>query len=209
MRAIIFDLDGTLWDATRQIACVWNALAKEFHIEKEITPIELHGCMGKNIDVIFDMLYPNASEGVKEAFLELCEKEECIYLSKNGGNIYPHVIEGLKALQLEHKLYIVSNCQKGYIEAFLAFYQIADLFSDYECSGNTGMVKSENIKRVIQRNHLDECLYVGDTEGDRIAARDAKIDFVHILHGFGQVTEPCQTVEDFKHLVTFLTSGRE
>ena len=82
----------------------------------------------------------------------------------------------MKILKEKYPLYIVSNCQSGYIESFLAYYHLEDYFSDMECFGNNGMQKGENIARLARRNHLDKAVYVGDIQGDYDASMQAGSD---------------------------------
>ena len=48
-----------------------------------------------------------------------------------------------------YNLYIVSNCQSGYIEAFLEHYGFGHYFEDIECFGNNGLKKGDNIRNVV------------------------------------------------------------
>ena len=43
---------------------------------------------------------------------------------------------------------------------------LEEYITDIECYGNTGLSKADNISMVIQRNHLDQSFYVGDTAMD-------------------------------------------
>ena len=65
-------------------------------------------------------------------------------------------------------MYIVSNCQKGYIEIFLNLYKLNDIFLILNVS-NTKKSKSDNIDMVKNRNKLQNPLYIGDTNGDMTA----------------------------------------
>ena len=71
-----------------------------------------------------------------------------------GGEIYPGVSEGLAWLREKFLLFVVSNCQSGYVETFLNFSGLTNLFLDIECWGNTGRPKSENLASLIKRNSL-------------------------------------------------------
>lgn len=64
----------------------------------------------------------------------------------------------------------MSNCQSGYIEAFLEYYKINDYIEDIECFGNNDLPKWDNIALIIKRNNLKNPVYVGDIDNDRIAA---------------------------------------
>ena len=48
---------------------------------------------------------------------ECCEQEN-IYLAEHGGILYPKLEETLQKLSEKYPLFIVSNCQDGYIQSF-------------------------------------------------------------------------------------------
>lgn len=98
--------------------------------------------------------------------MRACETYEIEYLLQHGGCPYPGVREVLEELSRKYFLAIVSNCQKGYIEAFLDYYQLNEYISDKESFGGTGLPKGENIRLVCERNHLERAVYLGDIEGD-------------------------------------------
>jgi phosphoglycolate phosphatase len=104
-----------------------------------------------------------------------------------GGKLYPGVRELLTVLGEKYPLFIVSNCLAGYIENFLQQHQLEHLFTDHECSGNTGRPKAENIGMIIDRNQLKNPVYVGDTMGDFEAAKKNQIPFIYAEYGFGEV----------------------
>lgn len=81
----------------------------------------------------------------------------------------------------------MSNCQSGYIEAFLEYYKINDYIEDIECFGNNDLPKWDNIALIIKRNNLKNPVYVGDIDNDRIAAGKAGADFIYAEYGFGDV----------------------
>ena len=62
MDSIIFDLDGTLWNATEGIKDTWNEVLKNYpNIREPITTEELEGCMGLLLDDISRRLFPKES----------------------------------------------------------------------------------------------------------------------------------------------------
>ena len=113
-----------------------------------------------------------------------------------------YLISLVKELKKTYELYIVSNCQKGYIEAFLDHYHFWDYFSDIECYGNNLLQKGDNIRLLADRNHLDEAVYVGDIQGDYDASRKAGVGFIHAAYGFGIVPEAQYKIQSFSELVT-------
>ena len=200
---IIFDVDGTLWDSTEEIVKVWNLAVKELGIEcEEITSDTLKGEFGKPMNVIADHLFPNASEKEKEEALELCCKYEHGVLEGCEKDLtYPGVVETIQSLAKTHKLYVVSNCQSGYIELFLKKNKLEQYVLDTECYGDTKKSKGENIRLLMERNHLENCIYVGDTEGDCKAAKEAGIPFVFAAYGFGNVETFDKEIRDIRELL--------
>ena len=99
---------------------------------------------------------------------------------------------------------VVSNCQRGYIETFFQWSGLGTSFVDHECWGNTGCDKAENLRRVIARNGLRAPCFVGDTDGDRLAARANGVSFVHVDWGFGTVPECDLRVGRFEELVALV-----
>jgi HAD superfamily hydrolase (TIGR01549 family) len=99
--------------------------------------------------------------------------------------------ETLQALREEgYTLSIVSNCQRGYVEAFLRGSGLGAYFADYEEWERTCRPKGENIRLVMERNGFERAVYVGDTGKDEEAARVAGIPFIHAAYGFGKAEAP-------------------
>lgn len=186
--AVIFDMDGTLWDASAQIVLSWNKTIDGFpQIWEEITLERLQAELGKPMDAIAVSLFPWLSYERAVELMEICAEDENRYLGTYGAVLYEGLEDTLKILCREYDLYIVSNCQKGYIEAFLRYYGFEKYFCDLECYGNTLQGKSSNIRRLMERNHISSAIYIGDTQGDADACADAKIPFVFAAYGFGDV----------------------
>lgn len=188
---IIFDLDGTLWDATKPIKQSWNEVLMRHHeIKREpITEEELGECMGLTMYKIAAKLFPNESEHVQKTLMdELCHYEN-EYLSQHGGILYDGLEDVLKKLHQNFKLYIVSNCQDGYIQAFMKAHHMEAYFDDTECWGRTRANKGINNKLLIERNGLQCPVYVGDTQKDAQSAKEAGIDFIYAAYGFGKVND--------------------
>ena len=76
----------------------------------------------------------------------------------------------------------------GFEIAQLEFYHLhyTSFITDFECYGNTGLNKDQNIALVIKRNNLKNAVYVGDTQGDYDACKKASIPFVWASYGFGK-----------------------
>ena len=189
-RGVIFDLDGTLWDATSVIAKTWIEVLKNHPSVTPAIPLNHENVMlymGLTNEELTGVFFPDLP--FEEAFglmNESCALEN-EWLPVTGGILYPGLEDTLDRLIAEgYSLYIVSNCQDGYIEAFLQAHNMEKRFSDYECSGRSGKTKGENISDIIKRNGLEQALYVGDTNSDSAGARFAEIPFIYAGYGFGE-----------------------
>jgi len=203
-QGIIFDMDGTLWDSAENVAKSWNlaieGCEKKGGLKAELTAEDIHGVMGKTMDVIADILFAGLDKEVRMELLGLCCERENDYLREHGGVLYPDLEKTLAKLKEKYPLYIVSNCQKGYIEAFLDYYRLWDYFEDIECYGNNLLQKGDNIRLVAERNQLEEAVYVGDIQGDYDASRKAGVKFVHAAYGFGTIDTEVPRIEKFSQL---------
>ncbi|MBQ4312892.1 MAG: HAD family hydrolase [Clostridia bacterium] len=186
MDSIIFDLDGTLWDSRENICKAWNeVIAQKYPELGELTVERISEHMGKLLPDITRGLFPHLDEDTLNDVTKSCCEYENDYISRIGGILYDGVEETLEALSKRYRLFIVSNCQEGYIEAFFAAHGLQKYFCDYECNGRTGLSKADNIKLIVKRNSLTDACYVGDTKLDGKSAREAKIPFLWASYGFG------------------------
>ena len=199
---VIFDMDGTLWDSAQQVAESWTQVTlKTKGVERAVTAEDLQSVMGKTMDKIADALFPTLPIKERMDLLEECCRVENEYLRENGGTLYEGVEETFKALKAAgYHVYIVSNCQSGYIEAFLDYYGLWSHIEDIECFGNNNKPKGENIRLVVERNSLDKAVYVGDIQGDYEASKDAGVGFIHAAYGFGKIDTPVAAIKDIAQL---------
>ncbi len=184
---VLFDLDGTLWNATQAIGESWRIALKDFDDVTHCPTVpELEGVMGMTAEQLMATLFPEIPpERAQEIFERCCEVEDD-YLRAHGGQLYPGLEEMLMTLSQTVPLAVVSNCNIGYIPAFLDAHNLGKYFRDWECIGRTGLQKWENIRLVAERNHMEKPVYVGDTEMDRAAAKKAGVPFIHAAYGFGK-----------------------
>ena len=199
---LLFDLDGTLWDSAPAVAEAWNEVfLRECPGLKLLTVEDIHGVMGMTMKEIGQALYPDIRIDRRDEIFDICCRYEVEYLYTHCGTLYPDfrpVMENLKAQGYE--LAVVSNCQTGYVKAFLTSSGAGDLFIDYEEWERTGLTKGENIRLVMERNGYAKGIYIGDTKKDREAALQAGIPFIHAAYGFGTVDVPDGIIHNLTEL---------
>ena len=206
--SIILDVDGTIWNTTGIVADAWNlAFDKFFPQVPHVTADILKGQFGKPMDVIADNLFPMLSKDEKNLLMEKCCEMEQAALMENTKDIaYDGVIETIKKLSRKIPVFIVSNCQSGYIEVVMEKNGIAEYIRDFECFGNTGLLKDQNIRLIIERNNLKAAAYVGDTQGDYEACKKAGVPFIWAAYGFGRPEDDAYyfKLEKFQQLESLL-----
>lgn len=202
--AILFDLDGTLWDSSQAVANSWNIALKQMGIEKTLTKEDISSVMGLLMEDIADKLFIELDNKKRKEVLANCCSIENEYIKQHGGILFENLEKTLIQLSKEYRLSIISNCQAGYIEAFLNAHKLSKYFCDYENPGRTGLKKGDNIKLVIDRNNFKNAVYVGDTQGDYEASKIAGVEFIYAKYGFGDVLGYKYSIDRLDDLPNYL-----
>ena len=202
---IIFDVDGTLWDTTPIVEKAWNdAIANAGIKGVTVTADRLKGLFGLPMMDIIDDILPGESLEVKEKILETCSVYEFDYIRKESGILYEGLEDALKYYKNKIPMFIVSNCQSGYIELFCDITGFGHYFDDHLCPGDTGLLKAGNICKIVEDNNLKNPVYVGDTQMDANACKEAGVPIVFAAYGFGKVESPDYIINKPMDLVNII-----
>jgi len=204
--SVIFDLDGTLWDSTANVAKAWQKAKEEVdYVKDDFTQVVIRSITGMTYKAIFEKLVPYLDEERREEFKSIAAKYELEILHTEGGELYPELEATLKYLQPKYKLFIVSNCQSGYIETFFNVTGFEHYFQGHQCYGTKSQPKWENIRDIVNDHGLNTPVYVGDTQGDHDAAGKAGVPFILATYGFGKVDgDQIANIQQFSDLTNIL-----
>ncbi len=199
--ALIFDLDGTLWDSTEVVAESWSECGKKYFGEGfSISQDNVRAQMGLPMEEIarrIALLTPDPELGkawAKEAFVYEVE-----YLASHPGSLFPKEEETLLELKRRgYSLYIMSNCQKGYIEDYLRSLKHPEVFTDHLCYGDTLLPKHGSIKLLMEKHLIKKAAYIGDTAGDEKETKILGLPFFFASYGFGKAVAPDETLSCFE-----------
>lgn len=185
--SLIFDIDGTLWDSRALVAEGYNIQLRKEGLESLCVDAErLRPLFGKVMTEIADELFPHIPGPERYPLMERCMLTENRYLRENPCHIgYPKVKETLEALAKNHRLFIVSNAQKGYPELCIQKLGLEDCIRSHLCFGDTGTSKGQTILTLMKQENITSCAYIGDTQGDFEATLEAGVPFLWAAYGFG------------------------
>jgi phosphoglycolate phosphatase len=201
--AIVFDIDGTLWDVSAATAGGWSCGLAKLGIDREVSAEEVRSVAGNPLDRCMDILFPGlrVKNPSLRPVLEDCEKEA---IMSSGGGFFDGVIEGIRELAGKYRIFLVSNCQDWYLDLFLDFSGLKPVLTGSDCNGLSGLPKNEMLSRIKSSYSLDNPVYIGDTAGDETAARLAGMEFIHAAWGFGQAEGKAKSANSFTELMEYL-----
>ena len=199
-KAILFDLDGTLWDALDTITEAWNKAMKDNNLNYSFSIATMKSFMGLTPRETAPLAFKDVSLEKGLEYFSLCLNEEIKYLRIHPGKLYEDEEEVLKVLQKDFPLFIVSNSDKGYIEDYIEAYRFKKYFTDHVCAGDTNLEKWQNILYIKNKYDLKDIIYVGDTLKDQNESNKAGVKFIHAAYGFGEIKEEVNKINTLKEL---------
>lgn len=183
--SMIFDMDGTLWDAVATYTKAWNVYFASKNIKLSVTKEFLDSLMGleesKYLAEVIPQFDPAARKSIYERVIEL----QYELIDTEGGVLYADVVAELKKLSSKYKLFIVSNCPEFTIKHFIKWAKIEEYITDSLAHGQNYQAKSHNIGLIINKHQLRNPIYIGDTDSDRKQSELAGLPFVFMEYGFG------------------------
>ncbi|MCD8051713.1 MAG: HAD family hydrolase [Clostridiales bacterium] len=201
--AIVFDIDGTLWDARESITAGWNLAIEEITGVPGTLESETFGQLfGKPLDDLIDFAFPGVPPERQAVLGDYCLRRENDMLLERPGTLYPGVEETLETLAERYPLFIVSNCGKGYIEAMLQGTGLRNYFRGWLCYADTNAPKDVTLGVLAEQYKLKNPVYVGDIQADADACARAGVDIIYAAYGLGEIQNPAATIHRFPDLLT-------
>ncbi|TWJ04495.1 phosphoglycolate phosphatase [Mucilaginibacter frigoritolerans] len=201
--SLIFDMDGTLWDAVDTYAYSWNVVFNELGVDITVERDQLAKMVGWEGKKVISAIMPDFDVEKRQEIYALVNEKRRTLLPQNGGILYDGVKEGLQQLATKYPLFILSNCAKGIIRLFIDWAGIDEHITDELAYGVNFMPKQHNIKLLMEKHKLQNPVYIGDTAGDGEESRKAGIPFVFVSYGFGITDDYNLKFDDFKSLTDY------
>ncbi|UOE46341.1 HAD family hydrolase [Mucilaginibacter sp. SMC90] len=204
--SLIFDMDGTLWDAVDTYAESWNLIFQKLDIQRTIKRDELLHVIGMDGKKLTRVLLPEFDEEKGMEVYNAVNQVRREILPTSGGIMYKGVTEGLKQLANKYKLFVLSNCAVGIIPLFLTWAGINEVITDSMAYGTNQMPKNHNMHLLMDKHKLQSPVYIGDTNGDAEQTRLAGIPFTFVSYGFGNTDDYDNKFDDFESLTQYYLS---
>jgi len=187
LKAVIFDLDGTLLDTLEDITISVNYVLKQF--SKPPIPIDdYRSLVGEGAYKLMQNVLPDADDTMIKKALVLFEEHYATQYDKNT-KAYEGISKLLSFLQKNGvKMAILSNKPNAFTKKCAIKY-----LRKWHFEGVYGI--RENIKRkpagdgvvaILKELNLSpaECLFIGDTKIDMMTAKNAGMQSMGVLWGF-------------------------
>lgn len=211
---ILIDLDGTLTDpkvgittsARYGLEKVGHPISEDTNIDWIIGP-PLKASLAKILNVDADDTL------AEQALMAYRERFAVTGLYEN--HVFEGVAETLAELKRRgYRLFLATAKPTVYAKQILEYFNLAQYFTEIYGSELNGdrTNKGELIQYILEQQGIqaDQCIMVGDREHDIFGARHNGIESIAVKYGYGseielQQAQPKYTIENFSHLLDYLT----
>jgi len=185
IKAVIFDLDGTLLDSVETIYEVWMKFCDRLNLKR----LDLNSFRNSYdtdwLEFSRLILQKDISVGTKEHFLWMDIYNEL----RDKIVLHPGMKDFLRRLKEEnYKIALVTGGNKDRVRKELARFGILDFFDVIVAHEDAPIPKPSPLGLLTAAKKLDvsphECVYIGDMMGDVVAARNAGMFAVAVDWGF-------------------------
>lgn len=200
--ALIFDVDGTLWNPTSTCVKAWNKVLIDLGEKSKISQSDLQAVTGlPSVDCVRRLL-PEVLKKHKD-LVDRINKAEEIFIKKDGGDLYDGVPDAIINLSQKFNIYLISNCQSQYLLDFIEYSGLKSSLSGYDCNGMSNEPKHKMINAMVQKYQLQNPVYIGDTSYDQEACLKANVPFVHASYGFHSNLDEANSFQSLIEIIDY------
>ena len=206
--ALLFDMDGTLWDAVETYTLAWNIYFEKIKLNKLLNKTDLDHLMGLEEHKFLEIVLPEFTADQRALSYKEVVQIQYDLIDQRGGEIYEGVLKYIPLLSEKYKLFIISNCPKYTIHHFVKFSKINPYILDTISHGQNYRAKHQNMNSLIEKYSLRSPVYIGDTNSDMIQSRKAGIPFIFMSYGFGHCEQADTSFDSFKEFAIYFLNKR-
>ncbi|WP_017725835.1 HAD hydrolase-like protein [Halalkalibacterium ligniniphilum] len=177
-RAIIFDMDGTLFQTNMILELSLNDAFDHLRNKKmwfSETPIkEYRKIMGVPLPKVWETLLPDFSSEVRNEMDSVFLESLIINIRAGKGMLYPNTIETLVYLKKKkYKIFIASNGLVNYLNTIVDTYKLNSIIDEtFSIEQIESYNKSDLVNHIKEKYEISEGAVVGDRISDIKAASD-------------------------------------
>ena len=214
MQAVIFDMDGTLFQTNKILAV---SLEDTFHYLRSInqwdgeTPIDQYReIMGIPLPKVWEVLLPDHSMDVREQTDAYFLKRLIENIKEGKGELYPNVKEVFASLkERQCSIYIASNGLTDYLNAIVHHFALDQWVTEtFSIQHVDSLNKSDLVQKIAEKYEITEAAVVGDRLSDINAAKDNGFVSIGCHFDFAKEEELAQAdrvIHDINELTMVLT----
>ncbi|CAG9621568.1 Phosphoglycolate phosphatase [Sutcliffiella rhizosphaerae] len=200
MQAVIFDMDGTLFQTESILESslddTFTYLRSKGLWEEECpTPIDTYrNIMGVPLPVVWETLLPESTEIVRIDANKIFHEKLIVNIKKGNGALYPHVEKALATLKQQNlDIYIASNGQIPYLAAIVEHYHLDRWVKEtWSIEQVESLSKTDMVKQIMMKHGITTGAVVGDRLSDIIAAKENGLLAIGCRFDFAQDDELVQ-----------------
>ena len=201
-KIILFDLDGTLIDSTEAIVSTFYHSFKELNFDFKGNDEDIKSLIGYPLDVMYKEL--GVPEDKAWDFVD-AYKNRYRVISKEKTTLLENAFEAVKLASQFARVSVVTTKTRMYTMPLLEHFDIAQFFEIVTGRENVQNPKPhpEPILITLEQMNYDKDLHdvwmIGDTKLDLIAAKEANVNSVGVLCGYGEKKELLQYTKHVKN----------
>ena len=200
-KLIIFDLDGVIFDTEKNMIKSWSVVQKKCNVKISFDSYK------KNIGLPFLQILKNIGITKNKKKIEKIYKESSLKYN-NKVKLFPKVKSILRKLRKNHELAVVTSKDWERTNKLLEKYNL--IFKCVSCPKRNlrGKPFPDQINYVLKKlkiSNKNAVFYVGDTRFDYLAAKKAKVNFIHASYGFEKkIINVKNKITNLDEIISFL-----
>jgi adenosylhomocysteine nucleosidase len=195
MKAIIFDMDGTLFQTDKILELSLDDTFNHLKLLGEWdtgTPIEKYReIMGVPLQIVWETLLPLHSNQIRERANVIFHERLIENIRKGQGALYPKVVEALTFLKdTGFTIFIASNGLTEYLKAIVDYYDLDTWVTEtFSIQQIDSLDKGELVKVIVDKYSITSGAVVGDRLTDINAAKANGLLAIGCNFDFAKVEE--------------------
>ena len=180
----VFDLDGTLYKTYETCITVLEEFCGEYRLK--IVPEDVRYLMYTTVAALVERIAPHLSATDRSRFEQEFKRREAETILQSG-ELFKGAEDLLRRLKKAgHALAICGMGSEEHVDAVLKRCNILRYF-DYVYSNRQGKTKTELLEELICHagRQKEDCVMIGDSITDLIAAKDNRVPFIGVRYGYG------------------------